>query len=62
MDIHKDIQELADQQGQAAAEAPKEEEEDDGEEVDDQGLESKDIELVMAQVNPIVPATISINC
>ncbi|KAF2722228.1 NAC-domain-containing protein [Polychaeton citri CBS 116435] len=29
----------------------KEEEEDDGEEVDDTGLESKDIELVMAQAN-----------
>ncbi len=33
-----------------AADGKKEEEEDDGEEVDDQGLESKDIELVMAQV------------
>lgn len=33
-----------------AVEAPKEEEEDDGEEVDETGLESKDIELVMAQV------------
>jgi nascent polypeptide-associated complex subunit alpha len=35
-----------------AVEAPeekKEEEEDDGEEVDDSGLEAKDIELVMAQ-------------
>ncbi|KAI5810826.1 putative nascent polypeptide-associated complex subunit [Pyronema omphalodes] len=32
-----------------AVEAPKEEEEDDGEEVDETGLESKDIELVMAQ-------------
>src|SRR5436190_24288210 len=29
----------------------KEEEEDDGEEVDDTGLEAKDIELVMAQAN-----------
>lgn len=29
----------------------KEEEEDDGEEVDDTGLESKDIELVMAQAS-----------
>ena len=29
---------------------PEEEEEEDGEEVDEQGLESKDIELVMAQV------------
>ena len=33
------------------AEAKKEEEEDDGEEVDDTGLEAKDIELVMAQAS-----------
>ena len=33
------------------AEAKKEEEEDDGEEVDEGGLEAKDIELVMAQAN-----------
>ncbi|GFF35918.1 nascent polypeptide-associated complex (NAC) subunit, putative [Aspergillus udagawae] len=33
------------------AEAKKEEEEDDGEEVDETGLEAKDIELVMAQAN-----------
>lgn len=32
-------------------EAKKEEEEDDGEEVDDTGLEAKDIELVMAQAS-----------
>ena len=32
-------------------EAPKDEEEDDGEEVDDTGLEEKDIELVMAQAS-----------
>jgi nascent polypeptide-associated complex subunit alpha len=32
-------------------EAKKEEEEDDGEEVDESGLEPKDIELVMAQAN-----------
>ncbi|KAF7113976.1 hypothetical protein CNMCM5793_006159 [Aspergillus hiratsukae] len=32
-------------------EAKKEEEEDDGEEVDETGLEAKDIELVMAQAN-----------
>ncbi|KAH8695182.1 nascent polypeptide-associated complex subunit alpha [Talaromyces proteolyticus] len=32
-------------------ETKKEEEEDDGEEVDDSGLEAKDIELVMAQAN-----------
>ena len=31
--------------------AKKEEEEDDGEEVDDTGLEAKDIELVMAQAS-----------
>lgn len=33
------------------ADAKKEEEEDDGEEVDDTGLEAKDIELVMAQAS-----------
>lgn len=33
------------------AETKNEEEEDDGEEVDESGLESKDIELVMAQAN-----------
>ena len=32
-------------------EAKKEEEEDDGEEVDEAGLEAKDIDLVMAQAN-----------
>jgi nascent polypeptide-associated complex subunit alpha len=32
-------------------EAKKDEDEDDGEEVDDSGLEAKDIELVMAQAN-----------
>lgn len=32
-------------------EAKKEEEEDEGEEVDESGLEAKDIELVMAQAN-----------
>lgn len=32
-------------------ETKKEEEEDDGEEVDDSGLEAKDIELVMAQAS-----------
>ncbi|CEL01729.1 Putative Nascent polypeptide-associated complex (NAC) subunit [Aspergillus calidoustus] len=35
----------------AETEAKKEEEEDDGEEVDESGLEPKDIELVMAQAN-----------
>lgn len=33
------------------AEAPNDEEEDDGEEVDETGLEEKDIELVMAQAS-----------
>ena len=32
-------------------EAKKDEDEDDGEEVDDTGLEAKDIELVMGQAN-----------
>lgn len=36
--------------GKGTADAAKEEEEDDGEEVDEEGLENKDIELVMAQV------------
>ena len=35
----------------AATETKKEEEEDDGEAVDESGLEAKDIELVMAQAN-----------
>ena len=34
-----------------AADAKKDEDEDDGEEVDDTGLEAKDIELVMAQAS-----------
>jgi nascent polypeptide-associated complex subunit alpha len=34
-----------------ATEAKKEEEEDDGEEVDEGGLEAKDIDLVMAQAS-----------
>ena len=34
-----------------AGEAKKDEDEDDGEEVDDTGLEAKDIELVMAQAS-----------
>jgi len=37
--------------GKAPEEDKKEEEEDDGEEVDEAGLESKDIELVMAQAS-----------
>lgn len=34
-----------------AGDAKKDEEEDEGEEIDDSGLEAKDIELVMAQAN-----------
>ncbi|GAB7359958.1 hypothetical protein MBLNU230_g7483t1 [Neophaeotheca triangularis] len=41
----------ADQGKGIEAKKPAEEEEDDGEEVDDTGLESKDIELVMAQAS-----------
>ncbi|KAF2277651.1 nascent polypeptide-associated complex, alpha subunit [Westerdykella ornata] len=37
--------------GKGKAEEKKEEEEDEGEEVDDSGLEAKDIELVMQQAN-----------
>ncbi|KAJ5566782.1 hypothetical protein N7535_006088 [Penicillium sp. DV-2018c] len=37
--------------GKAPEEDKKEDEEDDGEEVDETGLESKDVELVMAQAN-----------
>lgn len=37
--------------GKAVEDKKAEEEEDDGEEVDDTGLEAKDIELVMAQAN-----------
>lgn len=37
--------------GKAPEEDKKEDEEDDGEEVDEAGLESKDIELVMAQAS-----------
>lgn len=36
--------------GKGAADAAKEDDDDDGEEVDEEGLENKDIELVMAQV------------
>lgn len=38
-------------EGEGAKKAAEEEEEDDGEEVDDTGLEAKDIELVMAQAS-----------
>ncbi|KAK5009069.1 GAL4 enhancer protein, partial [Elasticomyces elasticus] len=37
--------------GKAAEPAKEEEEEDDGEEVDDSGLEAKDIDLVMTQAS-----------
>lgn len=37
--------------GKAIEEPKKEEEEDDGEEVDETGLEAKDIELVIAQAS-----------
>lgn len=48
--IEADLAAAAAEKGKGI-EAPKaEDEEDDGEEVDDQGLEGKDIELVMAQV------------
>ncbi|KAI5776155.1 putative nascent polypeptide-associated complex subunit [Geopyxis carbonaria] len=48
--IEADLAAAAIEKGKGVAEEKKEEE-DDGEEVDDQGLESKDIELVMAQAN-----------
>lgn len=45
-------QEQGEGKGKApATEAKKEEEEDDGEEVDESGLEAKDIDLVMAQAS-----------
>lgn len=48
--IEADINAAAESKGKGVAEAKPEEEDDDDEEVDDSGLESKDIELVMAQV------------
>lgn len=49
--LEADFAAAANEQAAAGpADDKKAEEEDDGEEVDDQGLESKDIELVMAQV------------
>ena len=52
-DPHAGHNHAAEDKGKAieGAEAPKDEEEDDGEEVDDTGLEEKDIELVMAQAS-----------
>lgn len=49
--IEDDLAAAAAEKGKGIeAKKVEEEEEDDGEEVDDSGLESKDIELVMAQV------------
>lgn len=48
----------ANEKGKGAADVAKEEEEeeeDDGEDVDEEGLESKDVDLVMAQVCPNHP-------
>ena len=51
-DSHAGHNHAAEGKGKAIEEAKKEEEEeDDGEEVDDSGLEAKDIELVMAQAS-----------
>jgi len=41
----------ANEKGKGAADAAEEEDEDDGEEIDEEGLEGKDIQLVMAQAN-----------
>jgi nascent polypeptide-associated complex subunit alpha len=48
--IEADLAAAAAEKGKGVEAKKEEEEEDDGEEVDDSGLESKDIELVMAQV------------
>lgn len=52
-DSHAGHNHAAEGKGKAieGAEAKKDEDEDDGEEVDDTGLEAKDIELVMAQAS-----------
>jgi len=52
-DSHAGHDHAAERKGKAieAAASKKEEDEDDGEEVDDTGLEAKDIELVMAQAS-----------
>ena len=49
VDPHAGHNHAADGKGKAIEESKKDEDEDDGEEVDDTGLEAKDIELVMAQ-------------
>lgn len=52
-DPHAGHNHAAEGKGKAieGADAQKDEDEDDGEEVDDTGLEAKDIELVMAQAS-----------
>ncbi len=52
-DSHAGHNHAAEGKGKAieGADAQKDEDEDDGEEVDDTGLEAKDIELVMAQAS-----------
>ncbi len=52
-DSHAGHNHPAERKGKAieGADAKKDEDEDDGEEVDDTGLEAKDIELVMAQAS-----------
>lgn len=52
-DSHAGHNHAAEGKGKAieAADSKKDEDEDDGEEVDDTGLEAKDIELVMAQAS-----------
>ena len=53
VDSHAGHNHAAEGKGKAieGADAKKDEDEDDGEEVDDTGLEAKDIELVMAQAS-----------
>lgn len=50
-DPHAGHNHAAEGKGKAIEEAKKDEDEDDVEEVDDSGLEAKDIELVMAQAS-----------
>ena len=50
-DSHAGHNHTAEGKGKAIEEAKKDEDEDDGEEIDDSGLEAKDIELVMAQAS-----------
>lgn len=51
--IEDDLAAAAADKGKGIEPKQQEDEEDDGEEVDDSGLESKDIELVMAQVGAL---------